>query len=63
MQSIRADTTLAPKDRRAKAQSIKQDSENRIESILSDAQRQQYEQMKQDHRNKKEQRATVPANS
>jgi hypothetical protein len=45
MQSLRADTALAPQDRRAKAQAIQQDSSSRIEAVLNDTQKQQFEQM------------------
>jgi periplasmic protein CpxP/Spy len=48
LQSARADTTLAPKVRRARVQGIQQDSESKIEAILSDTQKQQYEQLKQE---------------
>src|ERR1700693_1485659 len=34
MQTLRADTSLAPQDRRAKAQGIMQDSKNEIEAVL-----------------------------
>jgi periplasmic protein CpxP/Spy len=43
--SLRADTTLTPQDRRAKARGIMQDSRNQIEALLTDTQKQQYEQM------------------
>ena len=45
MQALRADTSLAPADRRAKAQSILQDSKTRIEGVLNDQQKQQFEQL------------------
>ncbi len=48
IQTARADTTLAPRVRRAKVQGILQDSDRKIEAILNDAQKQQYEQLKQD---------------
>ena len=54
MQSLRADTSLAPRDRRAKARAIMQDSNTRIEAVLNDTQKQQYEQMlsqRRSHRN------------
>jgi hypothetical protein len=50
IQNARADTTLAPKNRRAKVQAITQDSDSKIEAILNDGQKQQYEQMKQERR-------------
>ncbi len=50
MASLRADSTLTPQDRRAKARSIMQDSRNQIEALLTDTQKQQYEQMLAQHR-------------
>jgi periplasmic protein CpxP/Spy len=43
--SLRADTTLSPQDRRTKSRSIMQDSRSQIEALLTDTQKQQYEQM------------------
>jgi periplasmic protein CpxP/Spy len=45
MQSLRADTSLTPQDRRAKARSVFEGSRNQIEALLTDTQKQQYEQM------------------
>jgi hypothetical protein len=45
MMGLRADTTLTPQDRRAKAHSIAKGSRNEIEALLTDTQKQQYEQM------------------
>lgn len=45
MTSLRADSTLSPQDRRAKARGILQDSRNQIEALLNDTQKQQYEQI------------------
>jgi hypothetical protein len=50
MQSLGADASLAPQDRRAKAMSIFEDSKNKIEAVLNDPQKQQFEQMMQDRR-------------
>lgn len=44
MQSL-ADSSLSPHDRRAQARQIMQDSKGKIEALLNDSQRQQYEQM------------------
>jgi hypothetical protein len=60
VQSLRADTTLAPRDRRAKLRDIRQDSDTRIEAFLSDTQKQQYEQMKQQHTHGQQQGVTPP---
>ncbi|MBB5343389.1 hypothetical protein [Tunturibacter empetritectus] len=57
VESVRADSTLAPKDRRAKLRGINQDSDSKIESVLSDTQKQQYEQMKQDRKAGKQQQS------
>jgi protein CpxP len=61
VQSLRSDTTLAPNDRKAKMQGIRQDSDTRIEAILNDTQKQQYEQIKQSRKANRHQQATAPA--
>ena len=45
MMSLRSDSTLTEQDRRAKAHSIAEGSRNQIEALLTDTQKQQYEQM------------------
>ena len=45
MQNLRADTSLSEQDRHAKARAIMQDSNNKIEAVLNDTQKQQFEQM------------------
>ena len=50
MQALRADTSLSQQDRRAKAHEIMQDSKTRIEAVLNDTQKQQFEQMLQERR-------------
>jgi Spy/CpxP family protein refolding chaperone len=50
MQGLRADASLTPKDRHAKAHAIMQDSKNKIEAVLTDAQKQQFEQMQAERR-------------
>ncbi|HEY1768227.1 MAG TPA: hypothetical protein VGG26_11250 [Terracidiphilus sp.] len=47
---VRSDSTLNPRDRKAKLHSIQQDSRNKIEALLTDSQKQQYEQMLQNRR-------------
>ena len=47
MQQLRADTSMTPNDRRAKMRSIMQDSNTQLQSILTDSQKQQYQQMQQ----------------
>ena len=50
MQGLHSDSSLAPQDRRAKAQEIMQDSNTKIEAVLNDTQKQQFEQMLQERR-------------
>lgn len=50
MESLRSDASLTPRDRRRRTREIMQDSNSRIEAVLNDAQRQQYEQMRAERR-------------
>ncbi len=52
---VRSDATLTPRDRRAKLHSIQQDSRNKIEALLTDSQKQQFEQMLQNRRAQRQQ--------
>jgi periplasmic protein CpxP/Spy len=63
VQGLRSDTTLAPSDRKAKMHGIRQASDTRVEAILNDTQKQQYEQIKQAHRASKHQQSAAPANT
>jgi protein CpxP len=63
VQGLRSDTTLAPTDRKAKMHSLRQESDSRIEAILTDAQKQQYEQIKQTRKANRHQQAAAPANT
>jgi periplasmic protein CpxP/Spy len=63
VQSLRADTTLAPSDRKAKMHGIRQDSDSRIEAILNDTQKQQYEQITQSRKANRQQHPAAPANT
>ena len=45
MESLRGDASLAPQDRREKMHAIQQDSKAKIEAVLNDTQKQQFEQM------------------
>ena len=63
VQSARANTTLAPKDKRAKVREVNQASDAKVEAVLTDAQKQQYEQMKQSHRAEKQQQSGAPSNN
>jgi len=54
MQSLRADTSLTPQDRHTKARAIIQDSKSKLEALMNDTQKQQFEQMlaeRRSHRN------------
>lgn len=55
IQSIRADSTLVPRDRRVKVRGVMQDSRNKIEALLTDSQKQQFEQIQQNRRGHREQ--------
>ena len=50
MQALRADTSISQQDRRNKAHQIAQDSNSKIEAVLNDTQKQQFEQMLQERR-------------
>ena len=50
MAAIRGDSLLAPKDRMAKARALREDSENRIKAVLTDSQKQAYDQIQQQMR-------------
>ena len=63
VQGVRSDTTLAPNDRKAKMHGIRQESDTRIEAILNDTQKQQYEQNKQSRKANRHQQAAAPANT
>jgi periplasmic protein CpxP/Spy len=63
VQTLRADTTLAPGDRKAKMHGIRQESDTRIEAILNDTQKQQYEQIKQSRKANRHQQSAAPANT
>lgn len=45
MQTLHADTSLSVQDRRTKAHAIMQDTNGKIEAVLNDQQKQQFEQM------------------
>jgi protein CpxP len=61
VQSLRSDTTLASSDRKAKMHGIRQESDTRIEAILNDTQKQQYEQIKQSRKANRHQQTAAPA--
>ena len=45
MQTLRADASLSEQDRHAKSHAIMQDTNSKIEAVLTDSQKQQFEQM------------------
>lgn len=61
MRRARADTTLTPRDRRARVREINHDSAHRINAVLTPAQRQEYKQLKQEQRAKRLERQQQPA--
>ena len=52
VEQLRADTTTARHDRQARLQTIRQDSTAKIEAVLTDEQKQQYEQLLAARRNR-----------
>lgn len=44
---LRADTSLAPRDRRSRLRAVLQQSDQQLQALLSDSQRQQYQQLMQ----------------
>jgi hypothetical protein len=54
--SLQADNSLSAKDRRAKMQAIRQDSDAKIRALLNDNQKQAYDQMLQQQRDRMQQR-------
>lgn len=54
-ESIRNDSSLAPKDRREKMRSLREDSETKIKGVLTDSQKQTYDQMQQQMRERMQQ--------
>ena len=56
LKNLRADHTFTPQQRRAQARGIMQDSNSKIEEVMNDSQKQQYEQMQQARRRSRRQR-------
>ena len=48
MQAVFQDQSLSREDRRARMQSIRQDSQTKIEAVLNDQQKQKFEAMQQE---------------
>jgi Spy/CpxP family protein refolding chaperone len=63
MQTLRADASLSEQDRHTKAHAIMQDTNTKIEAVLTDPQKQQFEQMlaqRRQHRHNREQPSSQP---
>lgn len=60
MQTLRNDASVSPRDRRAQMRQIMQDSNSRIEAVLNDQQKQQFEQMQAARREHRRSGATQP---
>ena len=60
MGALRGDTSLTKEDRHAKAKSIMQDSRTKLEAVMNDQQKQQFEQMLQQRREKRQSRNEKP---
>lgn len=56
--NVRSDATLTPQQRRAQVRSIMQGSKSKIEAVLTDPQKQQYEQMLAARRERRQQAAS-----
>jgi Spy/CpxP family protein refolding chaperone len=61
MQTLRADTSLSQQDRHAKVRALMQNSDTRIESLLNDTQKQQFERMLAERRAHQHNRQTPAA--
>lgn len=56
MESLRADTSLTPRQRRKQMRSIIRDSNSKMEAVMTDSQKQQYQQLLQARRQSRRQR-------
>ena len=55
-ENIRNDSSLSQQDRRAKMQSLREESDTKIKAVLNDDQKQKYDQMQQQMRERMQQR-------
>ncbi len=63
MQTLRADASLSEQDRHTKRHAIMQDTNSKIEAVLTDTQKQQFEQMlaqRRQHRHNHEPQSSQP---
>ena len=51
IEGVRADTSLTQQDRRTKIRAIFEDSKNKLEAVMNETQKQQFEQMLTERRN------------
>ncbi|MBV8068447.1 MAG: hypothetical protein JO270_00980 [Acidobacteriaceae bacterium] len=56
MESIHNDSSLSAKDKHAKMRAVREDSDTKIRSVLTDSQKQTYDQMQQQMRERMQQR-------
>jgi len=63
MRSILNDKSLSATDRRAKAQTVREDSEAKIKAVLNDSQKQTWDQMQQQRRERMQQWREKHSNS
>ena len=66
IQAIRADSSLAPKDRAAKMRDLRQQTQASIKAVLNDDQKQKYDQLQQEmrqHRQEHKERQEQPQSS
>jgi endonuclease I len=62
MKSIFSDNSLSQQDRRAKMQAVRQDSDTKIKAVLTDSQKQTWDQMQQQRRERMQQRRQQHSN-
>jgi hydrogenase maturation factor HypE len=55
MEKLRSDSSLSQEDRRAKFQTIREDSDTKVRAVLNDTQKKQYDEMQQQMRERREQ--------
>ncbi|WP_058185786.1 hypothetical protein [Terracidiphilus gabretensis] len=60
MQTLRTDASVAPADRRTKAKGIMDDSRAKLEAVMTDQQKQQFEQMQAARKAKRQQQGQQP---
>jgi protein CpxP len=63
VRNVMNDASLSKKDQHAKMQTIREDSKTKIEALLTDSQKQQYQQMEQQMHDRMQQRRQKNQNS